>query len=68
MFESILAGMFRIGSDHLLLLVAVVVIVFLATSSRKTGRRCDRCQEMNRTAAVYCSQCGIRLSESHKKA
>ena len=30
MVESILAGMFRIGSDHLLLLVAVVVIVFVA--------------------------------------
>ena len=68
MFESILAAMFRIGSDYLLLLGAVVVIVFLATSSRKQGQRCGRCQEMNRNAAVYCAQCGVRLSESHKKA
>ncbi len=36
--------------------------VFLATSVRRPRRQCRRCHQVNRTPAVYCSQCGGRLS------
>ena len=40
----------------------VVVIVLLATSSNKIARRCSRCGEINREAAIFCAQGGNRLS------
>ncbi len=39
----------------------VAVIVFLATSTRRSAKRCPRCREVNREQAVYCAQCGTRL-------
>ncbi len=39
----------------------VALIVFLATSTRRSAHRCRRCKEINREAAVYCAQCGTKL-------
>lgn len=47
--------------DGLLCIGVIVVIVVLATSSNKSARRCSRCGEVNREAAVYCAQCGNHL-------
>ncbi|UCC31290.1 MAG: zinc-ribbon domain-containing protein [Phycisphaerales bacterium] len=51
----------RFDYDGLVCIGVVAIIVFLATSSRRSARRCPRCQEINREAAVYCAQCGTRL-------
>lgn len=50
-------------SDGLVCIAVVAVIVFLATSTRRTARRCPRCQEVNRDVAMYCAQCGRRLPD-----
>lgn len=60
-FELILATATTIRMDGLLCIGVIVVIVVLATSSNKIARRCSRCGEVNREAAVYCAQCGNRL-------
>ena len=59
MCELALATAIRM--DGLLCIGVIVVIVLLATSSNKVARRCSRCGEVNREAAVYCAQCGNRL-------
>ena len=54
---------FRFGDDGLVCVALVAVIVFLATSTRRTARRCPRCKEINRDAAIFCAQCGMRLRD-----
>lgn len=51
----------RFDYDGLLCVGVVAVIVFLATSTRRSTRRCPRCKEINREAAGFCAQCGNRL-------
>lgn len=56
------AAMMPFQDERWVFVVAIAVIVFLATSSRGGGgRRCRRCQEINRPHAVYCAQCGLKL-------
>ncbi len=48
--------------DNAFVCIALVaIIVFLATSTRRSAHRCPRCKEINREAAIYCAQCGTRL-------
>ena len=47
--------------DGLICVGVVALIVFLATSTRRSAKRCPRCREINREAAVFCAQCGERL-------
>ena len=54
---------FRFGNDGLVCVALVAVIVFLATSARRTARRCPRCKEVNREVAIFCAQCGTRLRD-----
>lgn len=42
---------------------AVVVAVSWAVGVRRGPRRCPRCHEHNREAAIYCAQCGARLPQ-----
>ena len=51
----------HLGNDGFICVALVAVIVFLATSTRRTARRCPRCKEVNREAAIFCAQCGQRL-------
>ena len=51
----------RVGDEGLVCVALVAVIVFLATSTRRSARRCPRCKEINREAAIFCAQCGTRL-------
>ncbi len=52
---------FHFGDRGFVCVVLVAVIVFLATSTRRSARRCRRCKEVNRDGAVYCAQCGANL-------
>lgn len=61
MIASASAIAFRFDYEGLVCVGVVAVIVFLAMSTRRSARRCPRCQEINREAAVYCAQCGARL-------
>lgn len=61
MLESTLAAALRFDLDGLICVGVVAVIVFLATSTRRSAKRCHRCREINRQAAVFCAQCGTRL-------
>ncbi len=61
MFELALATATAIRLDGLLCIGVIIVIVVLATSSNKIARRCSRCGEVNREAAIYCAQCGNHL-------
>ena len=61
MVTSALALGLWFDSDGMVCVGIVAVMVFLATSTRRTAGRCHRCQEVNREAAVYCAQCGTRL-------
>ena len=63
MFELALATATAIRLDGLVCIGVIVVIVVLATSSNKIARRCSRCGEVNREAAIFCAQCGNRLSK-----
>jgi len=45
------------------IVAVVVVLVLWVTSARKPGRRCTRCQELNRDHAQYCAQCGGKLTK-----
>ena len=63
MFELAVATATAIRLDGLLCIGVIVLIVVLATSSNKIARRCSRCGEVNREAAVFCAQCGNRLSK-----
>ena len=56
-----LANPFYFGLDGLVCVAVVMIIVFLATSTHRSARRCPRCHEVNREPAVYCAQCGARL-------
>ncbi len=47
--------------NRVLVLVTIVVVVFLATSGRRSRRRCPNCHEVNPDHANYCAQCGNRL-------
>jgi rRNA maturation endonuclease Nob1 len=58
-----LANGLRIGFGALVLGVLVVVVLILFSSSRRTSKRCSRCKEVNRPPAIFCSQCGTRLSQ-----
>ena len=49
------------GLDGLLCIGVVVLIAVLATTTHRAARRCPRCREINREAAVFCAQCGTRL-------
>jgi hypothetical protein len=50
--------------DGSLFVVAVVsAALVLATSGRRSSRRCSRCSQLNREEAIYCAQCGKKLSE-----
>jgi hypothetical protein len=57
----LLANPFYVGRDGLVCIAVVMVIVFLATSTRRSARRCPRCHEINREPAIFCAQCGARL-------
>ena len=57
----------HLGDDGFICVALVAVIVFLATSTRRTARRCPRCKEVNREAAVFCAQCGQRLRNKYRK-
>jgi len=39
------------------------IIAFLATSTRRSSKRCPRCREINREHARYCAQCGAELPQ-----
>ncbi len=52
---------FHFGDRGFLCVALVAVIVFLATATRRSARRCPRCKEVNREGAVYCAQCGTHL-------
>ena len=58
---SMLAIAMRFNLGGLLCIGGIVALVLLATSSGKVARRCSRCSEVNREAAVFCAQCGTRL-------
>jgi hypothetical protein len=58
-----LAGFEIPGGGNLLCVIVVVGLVLLATSTRRSARRCRRCQEINRPHAIYCAQCGAKLQE-----
>ncbi len=51
----------RFDYDGLLCVGIMAVIVFLATSTRRSTRRCPRCKEINREVASFCAQCGTPL-------
>ncbi|UCE60723.1 MAG: zinc ribbon domain-containing protein [Phycisphaerales bacterium] len=63
MIESALAFFRGFERDGLVCIGLVAVIVFLATSTRRSAKRCPRCQEVNREQAIFCAQCGTRLKE-----
>ena len=54
---------FGLEYENLLAVAIVAVVVYFATFSRRTSHRCTRCREINREQAVYCAQCGTRLSK-----
>ncbi len=56
-----LFSVLALARDQLICIVVVAVIVFLATSTRRSARRCPRCHEVNRSHAIYCAQCGEKL-------
>jgi rRNA maturation endonuclease Nob1 len=58
-----LANGLRIGFGALVLGVLVVVVLILFSSFRGTSKRCSRCKEVNRPPAIFCAQCGTRLSQ-----
>lgn len=51
-------------SSYYLLGVFVVVFVIFTTAAKRPGRRCRRCQEVNRPMARFCAQCGKPLGRS----
>lgn len=57
---SILA--LHLSNREILLVAIVIAFVLWVTSARKPGRRCSRCQELNRDHADYCAQCGQKLT------
>ncbi|RME41623.1 MAG: zinc ribbon domain-containing protein [Planctomycetota bacterium] len=59
--NDLLGVLVNLDRDGLLCVALVAVIVFLATSTRRSARRCPRCHEINRDVAVYCAQCGAKL-------
>jgi hypothetical protein len=61
MIATALAVGLRFDFDGLVCVGVVAIIVFLATSTRRSARQCPRCREINRQPAVYCAQCGTRL-------
>ncbi len=61
MLTAILAALLRFNLEGLACIAMVVVIVLLATSTRRMARRCPRCSEVNREPAIFCAQCGARL-------
>ena len=56
----------HLSRRELLIVGVVVAVVMWATSARKPGRRCKRCQELNRDRAVYCAQCGEKLQKNKR--
>ncbi|MCH7994765.1 MAG: hypothetical protein IH897_00380 [Planctomycetes bacterium] len=58
---ALLAAVLAARDNAFVCIALVAVIVFLATSTRRSAHRCPRCKEINREAAIYCAQCGTRL-------
>ena len=52
---------FRLTGLEIGVIVVVVLFALWVASARKPGRRCKRCQELNREHALYCAQCGEKL-------
>jgi hypothetical protein len=50
-----------LDGEELFVAALITVIVFLATSARRSPGRCPRCREINRDQARFCAQCGSRL-------
>jgi predicted amidophosphoribosyltransferase len=48
--------------SFLIVMMVVAVVVFLAVSAPRGKPRCPKCHEHNRDNAIYCAQCGTRLS------
>ncbi len=44
-------------------MIGVAVFVTWAVGARRSPRRCPRCHEHNREAAIYCAQCGGKLPQ-----
>lgn len=53
--------MFRFDVDDLVFVAIAVFAVFAIFGARRIPGRCPRCGENNREAALFCSQCGLRL-------
>lgn len=49
--------------DGFFVVGAVFLIFILSGCCRRPTRQCPRCREVNREAAIFCSQCGARLPE-----
>ncbi|MHC4698868.1 MAG: zinc-ribbon domain-containing protein [Planctomycetota bacterium] len=60
-FPSVAPLGLRFDRDGLVCIGLVALIVFLATSTRRSARRCPRCREVNREQARFCAQCGAPL-------
>ncbi len=57
----------QLSNREIAIIAVVAVVVMWATSARKPGRRCPRCQELNRDYAVYCAQCGEKLVKNKSR-
>lgn len=49
--------------EGIVCIAAVVVLVSVLAATRRPARQCPRCGEINREAALYCAQCGLRLPQ-----
>ncbi|MCH8147954.1 MAG: hypothetical protein IH987_08160 [Planctomycetes bacterium] len=58
---ALLSALLAVRDNAFVCIALVAVVVFLATSTRRSAHRCPRCKEINREAAIYCAQCGTRL-------
>ncbi len=57
----------QLSNREIAIVAVVAAVVMWATAARKPGRRCKRCQELNRDHAVYCAQCGEKLSKNKSR-
>ena len=60
---QVIAGFCPFDDSSLFIVAIVSAVLVLATSGRRSSRRCSRCSQLNREEAIYCSQCGKKLSE-----
>ena len=61
MMTLAILGMDFLRGGNFVCVAFVVVLVVLATSTRRSARRCSRCHEINRPHANFCAQCGAKL-------